>query len=53
MADLMIGKHSVYQMLDDGVLPGLKLGRGWLVTRNAYERWKDSCGTLDEKETIH
>ena len=43
--DLAIGRHSVYQMLETGVIPGIKLGRGWLVTRYAYERWKHTCGT--------
>jgi excisionase family DNA binding protein len=45
-ADLAIGKHSVYRMLEGGVIPGIRLKRGWLVTRYAYERWKESCGTI-------
>ncbi len=53
MADLQIGKHSVYQMLDSNIIPGIRLGRGWLVTRNAYDRWKETCGTPNVNETVH
>jgi hypothetical protein len=42
--DLAIGRHSVYQMLESGILPGIRLKRGWLVTRHAYESWKRTCG---------
>ena len=44
-ADLCIGCHSVYKMLEGGILPGIRLGRGWLVTRFAFENWKRNCGT--------
>jgi hypothetical protein len=43
---LAVGKHTVYQMLDERTIPGLKLKRGWLVTRYAYEVWKQNCGSL-------
>jgi hypothetical protein len=43
--DLAIGRHSVYAMLEGGIIPGIKLKRGWLVTRHAYERWKETAGT--------
>lgn len=43
--DLDIGRHSVYAMLEGGIIPGIKLKRGWLVTRHAYERWKETAGT--------
>jgi len=43
--DLNVGLHSVYRMLDDRIIPGIKLGRGWLVTLHAYGEWKRTCGT--------
>jgi len=43
--DLSIGLHSVYGMLERGIIPGIKLGRGWLVTLHAYGEWKRTCGT--------
>jgi len=36
-ARLAIGKMAVYRMLEDGTLPGIRLGKRWLVTRHAYE----------------
>ena len=42
---LDIGRLAVYEMLDRGILPGIKLGRRWIVTRHAYEHWERTCGT--------
>jgi excisionase family DNA binding protein len=42
---LNIGRLTVYAMLEQGILPGLRLGRRWIVTRHAYERWERTCGT--------
>lgn len=45
---LSIGRLAVYAMLEQGILPGVRLGRRWIVTRQAYERWERwerSCGT--------
>jgi len=41
---LDIGRLSVYDMLERGILPGIRLGRRWLVTRHAYEQWECTCG---------
>jgi excisionase family DNA binding protein len=41
---LGIGRVAVYRMLEKGVLPGIRVGRNWLVTRQAYERWESTCG---------
>lgn len=41
---LDIGRLSVYAMLKRGSLPGLKVGRQWIVTRHAYEQWERTCG---------
>jgi excisionase family DNA binding protein len=43
-ARLAIGKMAVYRMLEDGILPGIRLGKRWLVTRHAYEQWERNCG---------
>ena len=43
---LNIGRLAVYSMLEQGLLPGIRLGRRWIVTRAAFEAWEKSCGTL-------
>jgi excisionase family DNA binding protein len=42
---LDIGRLAVYTMLEQGLLPGLRVGRRWIITRQAYEEWERSCGT--------
>jgi len=42
---LDIGRCAVYGMLEQGILPGIRLGRRWIVTRHAYEQWERTCGT--------
>ena len=41
---LEIGRPAVYAMLEQGILPGIRLGRRWLITRHAYEAWERTCG---------
>ena len=41
---LEIGRLAVYTMLEQGVLPGIRLGRRWIITRQAYEQWERTCG---------
>jgi len=41
---LGIGRVAVYAMLDQGILPGIRLGRRWIITRHAYEQWERTCG---------
>lgn len=43
---LDIGRMAVYEMLDQGILPGIRLGRRWIITRHAYEQWERTCGML-------
>jgi hypothetical protein len=31
-------------MLEQGLLPGIRLGRRWIVTRSAFEAWEKTCG---------
>ena len=41
---LAIGERAVYAMLEQGILPGIRVGRRWLITRRAFERWEETCG---------
>jgi excisionase family DNA binding protein len=41
---LNIGRLAVYSLLDKGILPGIRLGRRWIITRYAYEQWERTCG---------
>jgi excisionase family DNA binding protein len=41
---LDIGRLSVYAMLDQGIMPGIRLGRRWIITWHAYEQWERTCG---------
>jgi len=41
---LSIGRMAVYQMLERGIIPGIRLGRRWIITRHAYEEWERTCG---------
>jgi hypothetical protein len=31
-------------MLEQRIIPGIRLGRRWIVTRYAYEQWERTCG---------
>jgi excisionase family DNA binding protein len=44
-ARLSIGRLAVYKLLEQRIIPSLRLGRRWLVTRHAYEQWERCCGT--------
>lgn len=41
---LAIGRLAVYDMLEQGILPGIRIGRRWIITRHAYEQWERTCG---------
>jgi excisionase family DNA binding protein len=41
---LGIGRLAIYAMLEQGILPGIRLGRRWIITRHAYEQWERTCG---------
>jgi excisionase family DNA binding protein len=42
---LSVGRLAVYAMLEQGLLPGIRLGRRWIVTRAAFQAWEKTCGT--------
>lgn len=41
---LDVGRLAVYSMLEGGIIPGVRIGRRWIVTRLAYESWERTCG---------
>jgi excisionase family DNA binding protein len=43
-ARLKIGRMAVYAMLEQRIIPGVRVGRRWVVTRHAYEQWERTCG---------
>jgi excisionase family DNA binding protein len=45
---LAIGRAAVYAMLEKRIIPAIRLGRRWLVTRHSYELWEQRCGCLDQ-----
>jgi excisionase family DNA binding protein len=42
---LAVGRTAVYEMLERNIIPNIRLGHRWIVTRYAYERWEQNCGT--------
>jgi excisionase family DNA binding protein len=41
---LGIGRLAVYAMLEQEIIPAIRLGRRWIITRHAYEYWERTCG---------
>jgi len=41
---LDLGRAAVYAMLEQGIIPAIRLGRRWIVTRYAFENWQRTCG---------
>ncbi len=42
---LSVDRRAVYSLLNAGLLPGIRMGRGrWIITRRAYEQWEATCG---------
>ena len=41
---LSIGRLAVYAMLEQGIIPAVRLGRRWIITRRAYLAWEETCG---------
>jgi excisionase family DNA binding protein len=47
---LNVGTRAVYALLERGVLPGIRLGKRWLITTHAYEHWEKTCGVRPKSE---
>ncbi len=45
---LTIGRAAVYKLLEQRVIPAIRLGQRWLVTRHSYEQWEQRCGSIDQ-----
>ena len=41
---LAIGRMAVYHLLESNAIPAIRLGRRWIVTRQAYEHREKTCG---------
>ena len=48
---LSVGRIAVYTMLEQGIIPAIRLGRRWIVTRYAFENWERTCGMRDWTST--
>jgi excisionase family DNA binding protein len=42
---LELGPRAVYQMLEQHIIPAIRLRHRWIITRHAYEEWEKQCGT--------
>ena len=41
---LSLGRLAIYELLQRGEIPAIRLGRRWIITRYAYDRWEHTCG---------
>lgn len=41
---LSIGRLAVYKMLEQGIIPAIRLGHRWIVPRHAFENWEGTYG---------
>jgi excisionase family DNA binding protein len=41
---LAIGRLAVYSMLEQGIIPAIRLGKRWIVTRHSYLEWERTAG---------
>jgi excisionase family DNA binding protein len=42
--DLHLGRVLVYEMLEQKIIPNIRVGRNYIVSRYAYEEWKKTLG---------
>jgi excisionase family DNA binding protein len=42
--DLGLGRVRVFDMLEKNIIPNIRMGRTYLVSRYAYEEWKKTLG---------
>lgn len=41
---LAVGEMAVYRMLEAKIIPAVRIGKRWVVTRKAFEKWEENCG---------
>jgi excisionase family DNA binding protein len=49
---LAVGEMAVYRMLEKKIIPAVRVGKRWLVTRKAFEKWEESCGLQGVQERL-
>lgn len=42
--DLQLSTPTVYALLERKEIPSIRAGRIYIITRHAYEQWKQRCG---------
>ena len=42
---LEVSEKLVYRMLEERVIPNVRVGVRWIITRRAYEEWEKTCGS--------
>jgi len=47
---LELGRQAIYEMLERGMLPGIRLRKRWIITRHAYLQWEDTCGFQNTRD---
>ncbi len=45
---LNVGRLTVYEMLEQRIIPAIRLGRRWIITRHAYDQWERTCGVTTD-----
>jgi excisionase family DNA binding protein len=43
-ARLALGRVAVYKMLEQRIIPAIRLGKRWIITWHAYMQWENTCG---------
>jgi excisionase family DNA binding protein len=49
---LALGEMAVYRMLEEKIIPAVRVGKRWVVTRKAFEKWEESCGLYGAHEHV-
>ena len=49
---LAIGEMAVYRMLEEKIIPAVRVGKRWVITRKAFEKWEESCGLQGVRERV-
>ena len=45
MERLNVSNATVYELLNRGEIPAIRLNRVWIISRYAYEQWERTFGT--------
>jgi excisionase family DNA binding protein len=48
---LGLGERAIYAMLEQKIIPGIRIGQRWLITRHAYGIWEQTCGLPASTQT--